>query len=128
MVDDWGGMGGLGMKRLEWWREGVDGVGKMGDVRVFGEGMGMGGWFKERMVYRVFDGRCDEMGGKWNEVEEKGGDVRGLDGLCVWSGKVNMLGDGGWGGGEERYGEDGYVRSRMGCGVVGGLEGGEDRK
>ena len=108
--------------------EALHGVANMGDVTVFPEPIGMAASFNDRMVYRVFDATSDEMRAKWNELQQKGGDVTRFHALSVWTPNVNIFRDPRWGRGQETYGEDPYLTSRMGCAVVRGLQGPEDTK
>lgn len=57
------------------------------------------------MVYRVFDATSDEMRAKWNELQQKGGDVTRFHALSVWTPNVNIFRDPRWGRGQETYGE-----------------------
>ena len=63
----------------------------MGDVTVFPEPIGMAASFNDRMVYRVFDATSDEMRAKWNELQQKGGDVTRFHALSVWTPNVNIF-------------------------------------
>ena len=49
------------------------------------------------------------------------GDVTRFHALSVWTPNVNIFRDPRWGRGQETYGEDPYLTSRMGCAVVRGL-------
>lgn len=115
MLDDSPAIPRLGIKRFQWWSEALHGVANMGDVTVFPEPIGMAASFNDRMVYRVFDATSDEMRAKWNELQQKGGDVTRFHALSVWTPNVNIFRDPRWGRGQETYGEDPYLTSRMGC-------------
>ncbi|MCI7016530.1 MAG: glycoside hydrolase family 3 C-terminal domain-containing protein [Prevotella sp.] len=128
MLDDSPAIPRLGIKRFQWWSEALHGVANMGDVTVFPEPIGMAASFNDGMVYRVFDATSDEMRAKWNELQQKGGDVTRFHALSVWTPNVNIFRDPRWGRGQETYGEDPYLTSRMGCAVVRGLQGPEDTK
>ena len=128
MLDDSPAIPRLGIKRFQWWSEALHGVANMGDVTVFPEPIGMAASFNDRMVYSVFDATSDEMRAKWNELQQKGGDVTRFHALSVWTPNVNIFRDPRWGRGQETYGEDPYLTSRMGCAVVRGLQGPEDTK
>ena len=128
MLDDSPAIPRLGIKRFQWWSEALHGVANMGDVTVFPEPIGMAASFNDRMVYRVFDATSDEMRAKWNELQQKGGDVTRFHALSVRTPNVNIFRDPRWGRGQETYGEDPYLTSRMGCAVVRGLQGPEDTK
>ena len=123
MLDDSPAIPRLGIKRFQWWSEALHGVANMGDVTVFPEPIGMAASFNDRMVYRVFDATSDEMRAKWNELQQKGGDVTRFHALSVWTPNVNIFRDPRWGRGQETYGEDPYLTERMGLAVVNGLQG-----
>jgi len=108
MLDDSPAIPRLGIKRFQWWSEALHGVANMGDVTVFPEPIGMAASFNDRMVYRVFDATSDEMRAKWNELQQKGGDVTRFHALSVWTPNVNIFRDPRWGRGQETYGEDPY--------------------
>ena len=123
MLDDSPAIPRLGIKRFQWWSEALHGVANMGDVTVFPEPIGMAASFNDRMVYRVFDATSDEMRAKWNELQQKGGDVTRFHALSVWTPNVNIFRDPRWGRGQETYGEDPYLTERMGLAVVNRLQG-----
>ena len=123
MLDDSPAIPRLGIKRFQWWSEALHGVANMGDVTVFPEPIGMAASFNDRMVYSVFDATSDEMRAKWNELQQKGGDVTRFHALSVWTPNVNIFRDPRWGRGQETYGEDPYLTTKMGLAVVNGLQG-----
>lgn len=91
MLDDSPAIPRLGIKRFQWWSEALHGVANMGNVTVFPEPIGMAASFNDRMVYRVFDATSDEMRAKWNELQQKGGDVTRFHALSVWTPNVNIF-------------------------------------
>ena len=91
MLDDSPAIPRLGIKRFQWWSEALHGVANMGDVTVFPEPIGMAASFNDRMVYSVFDATSDEMRAKWNELQQKGGDVTRFHALSVWTPNVNIF-------------------------------------
>lgn len=128
MLDDSPAIPRLGIKRFQWWSEALHGVANQGDVTVFPEPIGMAASFNDGLVFKVFDATSDEMRAKWNELQKNGGDVTRFHALSVWTPNVNIFRDPRWGRGQETYGEDPYLTSRMGCAVVRGLQGPEDTK
>ncbi len=128
MLDDSPAIPRLGIKRFQWWSEALHGVANQDDVTVFPEPIGMAASFNDGLVFKVFDATSDEMRAKWNELQETGGDVTRFHALSVWTPNVNIFRDPRWGRGQETYGEDPYLTSRMGCAVVRGLQGPEDAK
>lgn len=128
MLDDSPAIPRLGIKRFQWWSEALHGVANMGDVTVFPQPIGMAASFNDDLVYQVFNATSDEMRAKWNELQASGKEVTRFHGLSVWTPNVNIFRDPRWGRGQETYGEDPYLTSRMGCAVVRGLQGPETAK
>lgn len=118
----------LGIKGFHWWSEALHGVANQGDVTVFPEPIGMAASFNDGLVFKVFDATSDEMRAKWNDMMKKGEEVTRFHALSVWTPNVNIFRDPRWGRGQETYGEDPYLTSRMGCAVVRGLQGLETAK
>jgi beta-glucosidase len=118
----------LGIKKFNWWSEALHGLANNGNVTVFPEPVGMAASFDDELVYRVFDAVSDETRAKYNESVQLGLENRRFLSLSVWTPNVNIFRDPRWGRGQETYGEDPYLMSRMGVSVVRGLQGPEDEK
>jgi beta-glucosidase len=118
----------LGIKGFNWWSEALHGVANQDGITVFPEPIGMAASFNDALVQRVFDAVSDEMRAQHNERMRKGLPDKRFYGLSVWTPNVNIFRDPRWGRGQETYGEDPYLTSRMGCAVVRGLQGPEDAK
>ena len=118
----------LGIKKFIWWSEALHGYANMGGVTVFPEPIGMAASFNDSLVYRVFDAVSDEARAKYNEDRREGKENERFHGLSVWTPNVNIFRDPRWGRGQETYGEDPYLTSRMGIAVVNGLQGPRDAK
>ncbi|MCJ8208601.1 glycoside hydrolase family 3 C-terminal domain-containing protein [Mucilaginibacter sp. RS28] len=112
----------LGIKKFNWWSEALHGYANQGPVSVFPEPIGMAASFDDQMVFKVFDAVSDEARAKNNDYRKKGESQRFHD-LSVWTPNVNIFRDPRWGRGQETYGEDPYLTSRMGISVVKGLQG-----
>jgi len=117
----------LGIKKFIWWSEALHGYMNSG-VTVFPEPVGMAASFNDSLVYRVFDAVSDEGRAKYNEDRRNGVASERFHGLSVWTPNVNIFRDPRWGRGQETYGEDPYLTSRMGIAVVNGLQGPRDAK
>jgi len=118
----------LGIKKFAWWSEALHGFANQGGVTVFPEPIGMAASFNDDMVYQIFDAVSDEARAKYNEDRKTGKDMERFHGLSVWTPNVNIFRDPRWGRGQETYGEDPYLTSRMGTAVVNGLQGPRDAK
>jgi len=118
----------LGIKKFNWWSEALHGLANNGNVTVFPEPVGMAASFDDTLVYHIFDAVSDETRAKYNEAQQLGQDNRRFLSLSVWTPNVNIFRDPRWGRGQETYGEDPYLTSRMGVSVVKGLQGPADAK
>lgn len=118
----------LGIKKFNWWSEALHGLANNGNVTVFPEPVGMAASFDDQLLYRIFDAVSDETRAKYNDAMQKGEENRRFLSLSVWTPNVNIFRDPRWGRGQETYGEDPYLTSRMGISVVKGLQGPVDAK
>ncbi|HLN22206.1 MAG TPA: xylan 1,4-beta-xylosidase [Bacteroidales bacterium] len=118
----------LGIKRFNWWSEALHGLANNSDVTVFPEPIGMAASFDDELLYNIYDAVSDEVRAKYNEATQKGEENKRFLSLSVWTPNVNIFRDPRWGRGQETYGEDPYLTSRMGVSVVKGLQGPENEK
>jgi beta-glucosidase len=118
----------LGIKKFNWWSEALHGLANNSNVTVFPEPVGMAASFDDQLVYRIFNATSDETRAKYNEAKAKGLENRRFLSLSVWTPNVNIFRDPRWGRGQETYGEDPYLTSRMGISVVKGLQGPSDSR
>ena len=118
----------LGIKKFNWWSEALHGVAYQGNVTVFPEPIGMAASFNDELVYQAFNAVSDEMRAKYNLRMKNGEEDARYNSLSVWTPNVNIFRDPRWGRGQETYGEDPYLTSRMGVAVVKGLQGSENEK
>ncbi len=119
----------LGIKKFNWWSEALHGLANNGDVSVFPEPIAMAASFNDSLLHEVFNAVSDEVRAKYNDAMRKGEENRRFLSLSVWTPNINIFRDPRWGRGQETYGEDPYLTSRMGIAVVKGLQGaGSDTK
>lgn len=116
----------MGIKKFNWWSEALHGFANNANVTVFPEPVGMAASFDDGLVYRIFNAASDEARAKYNEATQKGLENKRFLSLSVWTPNVNIFRDPRWGRGQETYGEDPYLTSRMGISVVKGLQGPAD--
>ena len=116
----------LGIKPFNWWSEALHGFANNDSVTVFPEPIGMAATFDDSLVNRVFTATSDEVRAKNNEARRRGQENKRFLSLSVWTPNINIFRDPRWGRGQETYGEDPYLMSRMGVAVVKGLQGPED--
>lgn len=128
MLDESAAIPRLGIKKFNWWSEALHGLANNDSVTVFPEPIGMAASFDDGLVYKVFNAVSDEVRAKYNESQNEGKENRRFLSLSVWTPNVNIFRDPRWGRGQETYGEDPYLTSRMGISVVKGLQGPSDSR
>lgn len=113
----------LGIAKFNWWSEALHGLANNDSVTVFPEPVGMAASFNDSLVYKIFSATSDEVRAKYHLALRRGKENRRFLSLSVWTPNVNIFRDPRWGRGQETYGEDPYLTSRMGVMVVKGLQG-----
>lgn len=117
----------LGISQFAWWSEALHGIGRNGYSTVFPSCIGMAASFDDSLLERIYTAVGDEGRAK-NTAQRKKGTVETYQGLSFWTPNINIFRDPRWGRGQETYGEDPYMNSRMGQAVVRGLQGSEGHK
>ena len=120
----------LGISIYNWWNEALHGVAQ-GRATVFPQAIGLGATWDASLVHRVADAISTEARAKYHEAlrhdpipEVPPGNAPGrVAGLSYWSPNINIFRDPRWGRGQETYGEDPYLTSRMGVAFVTGMQG-----
>ena len=112
----------LGIPQFEWWNETLHGVGRNGYATVFPITMNMAATFNDALVYKVFTAASDEARAK-NMEAKRSGEMKRYRGLSFWTPNINIFRDPRWGRGQETYGEDPFLTTKMGLAVVRGLQG-----
>lgn len=118
----------LGIPAFDWWSEALHGVARAGLATVLPQTIGMAATFDDEAVGEAFEMVSDEARAKFNGFRKDGADLKRYQGLAFWTPNVNIFRDPRWGRGQETYGEDPYLASRMGVAVVNGLQGPADGK
>jgi len=118
----------LGIKKFNWWSEALHGYANNDNVTVFPEPIGMAASFDDQLLFNIYDAVSDEARAKYNQWLQMGNENKRFLSLSVWTPNVNIFRDPRWGRGQETYGEDPYLTSRMGVSVVKGLQGPADSK
>ncbi len=116
----------LGIPEYNWWNECLHGVARAGKATVFPQAIGMAATFDEDLIFRVATAISDEARAKYNEAIRKGNRAQYL-GLSFWTPNINIFRDPRWGRGQETYGEDPFLTSRMGIAFVSGLQGNDSK-
>ena len=112
----------LGIPQFQWWNEALHGVGRNGFATVFPITMGMAASWDDALLHKVFTAVSDEARAKAT-VAKKSGDIKRYQSLSFWTPNINIFRDPRWGRGQETYGEDPFLTSKMGLAVVRGLQG-----
>jgi beta-glucosidase len=118
----------LGIKKFNWWSEALHGYANNDNVTVFPQPIGMAASFNDELLFHIFDAVSDEARAKYHQAQRRGEENRRFLSLSVWTPNVNIFRDPRWGRGQETYGEDPYLMSRMGVQVVKGLQGPADAR
>jgi beta-glucosidase len=112
----------LGVPQYNWWNECLHGVARNGRATVFPQAIGLAATFDTDLMYRVGRAISMEARAKYNLAVQYGA-VERYQGLTFWSPNINIFRDPRWGRGQETYGEDPFLTSRIGVSFVKGLQG-----
>ncbi|WBY63589.1 glycoside hydrolase family 3 C-terminal domain-containing protein [Thermocaproicibacter melissae] len=112
----------LGIPSYNWWSEALHGVARAGVATVFPQAIGMAATFDEELLQKIGDVVSTEGRAKYHEFQRKG-DHDIYKGLTFWAPNVNIDRDPRWGRGQETYGEDPYLTSRLGVAYIKGIQG-----
>src|SRR6266704_1075766 len=112
----------LGVPAYNWWNEGLHGVARSGNATVFPQAIGLAATWDTDLIHRVAGVISTEARAKYNDAIQHGNTGRYF-GLTFWSPNINIFRDPRWGRGQETYGEDPFLTSRIGVAFVTGLQG-----
>jgi beta-glucosidase len=113
----------LGIPEYNWWNEGLHGVARAGYATAFPQAIGMAATFDEPLLHQIGDVISTEFRAKYYATLHPDQSSDWYRGLTVWSPNINIFRDPRWGRGQETYGEDPYLTSRLGIAFVTGLQG-----
>jgi beta-glucosidase len=116
----------LNIPAYDWWNEALHGVAYAGHATVFPQAIGLGASWNEELVKSVATAISDEARAKYNDAVRRDFRRR-FYGLTFWSPNINIFRDPRWGRGQETYGEDPYLTSRLGVAFVQGMQGDDPR-
>src|ERR1700726_1580268 len=112
----------LQVPEYDWWSEALHGVARAGTATVFPEPIGLAATFDAPLIYQMATAIGEEARAKHNQAVREGRrDI--YEGLDFWSPNINIFRDPRWGRGQETYGEDPFLTSKMGVAFVTGLQG-----
>lgn len=119
----------LGIPKYDWWTEGLHGVkGPLAGAATtaFPQAIGMAATWDTDLIQQVADAIAEEARALHHSYARAGRRSRGT-GLTLWAPNINIFRDPRWGRGQETYGEDPYLTSRLGVAYVHGLQGEDPR-
>jgi beta-glucosidase len=112
----------LGIPQYNWWNEALHGVARAGRATVFPQAIGMAATFDDSLLFTVATAISDEARAKYHASIKR--DIRmRYGGLTFWTPNINIFRDARWGRGQETYGEDPFLTSKMGVAFVRGMQG-----
>jgi beta-glucosidase len=126
MVYNSPGIERLGIPEYNWWNECLHGVGRAGKATVFPQAIGLAATFDEALIFRVATAISNEARAKHHAAARLGNREQYV-GLSFWTPNINIFRDPRWGRGQETYGEDPYLTSRIGIAFVRGLQGNDPK-
>lgn len=122
LIDVSVGIPRLSVPRYNWWNECLHGVARNGRSTVFPQAIGLAATFDPDLAKRVSTAISDEARAKFN-ISIKNDNRAKYAGLTFWTPNINIFRDARWGRGQETYGEDPFLTSRIGVAFVKGLQG-----
>jgi len=117
----------LGVPEYNWWNEGLHGVARADIATVFPQAIGMAAAWDVPLMHRVANVLGTEFRAKYVEKVHPNGGTDWYRGLTVWSPNINIFRDPRWGRGQETYGEDPFLTSRLGVSFVAELQGSDPK-
>ncbi len=112
----------LGIPAYDWWNEGLHGVARSGYATMFPQAIGMAATWDTPLLGSMGTTISTEARAKNNQALRH--DIHSIYyGLTFWSPNINIFRDPRWGRGQETYGEDPFLTSRLGVAFVKGLQG-----
>jgi beta-glucosidase len=116
----------LDIPDYDWWSEGLHGIARSGYATVFPQAIGMAATWDAALLHDTASVISTEARAKNSEAlrHDNHSIYYGLD---IWSPNINIFRDPRWGRGQETYGEDPFLTSRMGVAFVTGLQGDDPR-
>ena len=112
----------LDVPAYNWWNEGLHGIARSGYATVFPQAIGNAATWDAPLLNHIGTVVSTEARAKYNDAIRHGNFDR-YYGLTVWSPNINIFRDPRWGRGQETYGEDPFLTSRLGVAFVKGIQG-----
>ena len=112
----------LDVPAYNWWNEGLHGIARSGYATLFPQAIGNAATWDAPLLKRIGTVVSTEARAKYNDAIRNGNHDR-FYGLTIWSPNINIFRDPRWGRGQETYGEDPFLTSRLGVAFVEGIQG-----
>jgi len=116
----------LNIPAYNWWNECLHGVARAGIATVFPQVIGLAASFNAELLANAGGVISDEARAKHHKALKKGKSEK-YYGLTFWTPNINIFRDPRWGRGQETYGEDPYLTSRLAVAFIKALQG-NDKK
>jgi len=116
----------LDVPAYNWWNEGLHGVARSGYATMFPQAIGNAATWDAPLINRISTVISTEARAKYNDAIRHDNHDR-YYGLTIWSPNINIFRDPRWGRGQETYGEDPFLTSRLGVAFVKGIQGDDPR-
>jgi beta-glucosidase len=112
----------LGIPAYDWWNEALHGVARAGLATVFPQAIGLAATWDTNLESRIADAISTEARAKYNDAIKHDNHGR-YYGLTFWSPNINIFRDPRWGRGQETFGEDPYLTSRIAIAFIKAMQG-----
>ena len=112
----------LDVPAYNWWSEGLHGIARSGYATLFPQAIGNAATWDVPLLHGIGAVVSTEARAKYNDAILHGNYDR-FYGLTIWSPNINIFRDPRWGRGQETYGEDPFLTSRLGVAFVKGIQG-----
>src|ERR1700758_330992 len=112
----------LQIPAYDWWSEALHGVANAGTATVFPEPIGLAATFDDPLIHEMAVAIGTEARAKHDQAV-RAGHRDTMEGLDFWTPNINIFRDPRWGRGQETYGEDPFLTSRMAVSFITGLQG-----
>jgi beta-glucosidase len=122
MIDRAAAVPRLNVPAYNWWNEGLHGVARSGYATMFPQAIGNAATWDAPLLNSVATVISTEARAKYNDALRHDVHDR-YYGLTIWSPNINIFRDPRWGRGQETYGEDPFLTSRLGVAFVKGIQG-----
>jgi beta-glucosidase len=118
------GIARIGLPAYNYWNECLHGVARAGGATVFPQAIGMAATWDPLLLHDIADVIATEARAKNNDYTARHhGDSAQYFGLTFWTPNINIFRDPRWGRGQETYGEDPFLTSRLAVSFIRGLQG-----